>query len=328
MKRRIVLPLFLSALIAAAAAPAAATETVRIGLLQFGTVNWEIDTIIHNRLDQAEGIRLEPVMLAGNDATRIALLAGDVDIIVSDWLFVSRQRAEGNPLTFVPYSTSLGALMAPAEGPVRTLAELRGRKIGVAGSALDKSWLMIRGLVEAREGFDPATAAEPVFGAPPLIAEKLRQGELDAALNFWHYNARLEAEGYRTLVGAQEAARALGAQGDISAIGYVFADDWAAAHPAAARGFVRASRAAKALLVESDAEWERLKPLVKAENDAVFATLRQRYREGVPDRPLAEEERDTAKVYEFLARIGGEKLVGPASVMADGTFWTALKHGF
>ena len=42
-------------------------------------------------------------MLASNDATRIAINAGAVDVIVSDWLYVSRQRAEGVPLTFVPY---------------------------------------------------------------------------------------------------------------------------------------------------------------------------------------------------------------------------------
>ena len=34
-----------------------------------------------------------------------------------------------------------------------------------------------------------------------------------------------------------------------------------------------------------------------------------------------------AKVYEKLAEIGGEKLVGPAKTMAPGTFWSALKQG-
>ena len=43
-------------------------ETVRIGVLKFGTVNWELDVIRHHGL--AEGIRLDVVELAGKPATR------------------------------------------------------------------------------------------------------------------------------------------------------------------------------------------------------------------------------------------------------------------
>lgn len=67
--------------------------------------------------------------------------------------------------------------------------------------------------------------------------------------------------------------------------------------------------------------------MIRAENEAVFETLKARYREGIPTRPIADEERDTAVVYEYLARIGGERLVGPATSMEPGTFWAALKNG-
>ena len=96
-------------------------------MLKFGTVNWEIDTIIHNKLDEANGFKLEMVVLASNDATRIAIKAGEVDVIVSDWLFVSRQRAEGVPLTFVPYSTSVGAIMVPPDSTVQDARRPEGR---------------------------------------------------------------------------------------------------------------------------------------------------------------------------------------------------------
>jgi NitT/TauT family transport system substrate-binding protein len=219
--------LLLGLSVTVAASVALAGESVRVGVLKFGTVNWEIDTVRHYGLDRKNGIELDVVPLAGNEATRIALLSGAVDIIVSDWLFVSRQRAEGIPLAFVPYSTSIGAIMVPPGSDIKTLADLKGKTIGVAGGPLDKSWLMLRGLAEGKAGFDLAGQTTQAYGAPPLLAEKLRQGELDAALNFWHYNARLEAEGYRMLVSAQEAAATLGAKGDISAIGYVFNDAWA-----------------------------------------------------------------------------------------------------
>jgi NitT/TauT family transport system substrate-binding protein len=313
--------------LAFAAGIAGAAEKVRVGLLKFGTVNWEVDTIIHEGFDKANGIEIEVVKLAGNDATRIALQSGDVDIIVSDWLYVARQRADGDMLTFVPYSTSVGAIMVPCDAGLKTLPDLKGKKIGVAGGPIDKSWLMIRGLAEGKYGFDLKGETEQAFGAPPLLAEKTKQGELDANLNFWHYNARLEAAGYCSLVSAQEAARSLGAEGDISAIGYVFSEDWATKNKDAALGFVKASRDAKKLLGSSDEAWNRIRPMMKADDEKVFDTLKARYREGIPARPIADEESDTGKVYDYLARVGGEKLVGKAKTMPAGTFWSELKNG-
>ncbi len=201
-KMRAIAAVVLGLGVAIAASLAMAGEPVRVGVLKFGTVNWEIDTIRHYGLDKKNSIELDVVPLAGNEATRIALMSGAVDIIVSDWLFVSRQRAEGTPLTFVPYSTSVGAIMVPPGSDIATLADLKGKTIGVAGGPLDKSWLMLRGLAEGKAGFDLAGQTTQAFAAPPLLVEKLRQGELDAAINYWHYNARLEADGYRMLVSA------------------------------------------------------------------------------------------------------------------------------
>ncbi|TIL70140.1 MAG: ABC transporter substrate-binding protein, partial [Mesorhizobium sp.] len=88
--------------------PSFATNRVRIGVLKFGTVSWALDTLKHHRFDGANGIDLEVVDFAGEDATNVALLAGAIDMIVSDWLWVSRQRSEGVDLTLVPYSTDVG----------------------------------------------------------------------------------------------------------------------------------------------------------------------------------------------------------------------------
>jgi NitT/TauT family transport system substrate-binding protein len=323
--RRVLGVFAVAATVNLAAMAANAADTVRVGVLKFGTVNWEIDTIVHNKLDEANGFKLEQVVLASNDATRIAINAGEVDVIVSDWLFVSRQRAEGSPLTFAPYSTSVGAIMVPADSPIKTLADLKGAKIGVAGGPLDKNWLMFQGMAKDKFGIDLATNTEPAFGAPPLLMEKLMQGELAATSNYWNYNAKLEVQGYRQIVSGAEAAAALGATGDISAIGYVFNEDWANKHKEAMLGFVKASRQAKDLLAKSDEEWDRLRPLMQIDDDAVFKNTVKRYREGIPNRPIAEEEADTAKIYDQLAKLGGEKLVGTATTMSPGTFWSGLK---
>jgi NitT/TauT family transport system substrate-binding protein len=301
--------------------------TVRLGLLQFGTVNWEAQTILSNGLDRKHGFTLEVVPFASGDATDVALQAGAIDVSTSDWLWASRQRGDGSPMTYVPFSSSIGAVMVPCDAGYDSLDDLKGKTIGVAGGPLDKSWLMLIGYAQGELGFDLAGETSQVFGAPPLLAEKAKSKELDAVLNYWHINARLETEGFCQLVSAQDAARALGASGDISAVGYIFSDTWADANPELAKGFVAASREAKEILATSDAAWEKIRDLTKAENDAVFAKLKERWRQGVPTRPIADEERDTAAVYAFLAKAGGEKLVGKATEMAPGTFWPGLKSG-
>ena len=304
----------------AGAAVAEELPTVRVGVLKFGTVNWELKAMAHHGLDEANGFALEIVPFAGGDATDIALLGGEVDVIVSDWLWVSRQRAAGHALTFSPYSSSVGALMVAGDSDIETLTDLSGKTIGVAGGPLDKSWLLLQGMAGREHDIDLAADNEIVFGAPPLLAEKARDGELDAVLNYWHYNARLEADGFRRLASAEEAANALGASGPVSSIGYVF--DEAFAETGLAAAFVKASRETKAMLRDSDEEWQRL-----ADSGAIkdgpeaLVVLRDRFREGIPVRPLDEEIGDAGLIYGLLAELGGEKLVGDAPTMAEGTYW-------
>ena len=59
------------------------------------------------------------------------------------------------------------------------------------------------------------------------------------------------------------------------------ARNWADEHPDLVQAFARASHAAKAIMDESDEEWERLRPLTRAEDDATLDALKRRYREGI-----------------------------------------------
>ncbi len=300
---------------------AAAAGTVKIGVLKFGTVNWTLDVVKTHGLDRAEGVTLEVLPLASKNATSVALQAREVDMIVTDWIWVARQRAEGAGYSFVPYSTALGALMVPADSPIRGLADLAGKRLGIAGGPIDKSWLLLRALASQREEADLDETVEKVFAAPPLLNEQILVGRLDAVLTYWHYAARLEAAGYRRLVGVQEIARDLGAESELPLVGYVFDQDWAAAHRKDLEGFLRAVGRAKSLLADSDEEWQRLRPLMKAKDEATFLTLRDRYREGIPKAWGASQQADAGRIFDLLAKLGGKKLVGRADSLQDGTFW-------
>ena len=300
---------------------AGASETLRLAVLKYGTVNWELDTIRHNGLDKANGFTLETLGVAGNPAAMIAFQGGEADMMVSDWIWVARQRAAGKDYVFIPYSKSVGALMVSADSPVQTLSDLKGAKIGIAGGPLDKSWLILQAYAKQAEGFDLKTGTKQVFGAPPLVFKKALQGELQGAINFWHYLAKMKARGFRELVSVADAARALGLDPDIPLLGYVVKGEFIAAYPDLVAGFVAASRAAKDRLATDDAQWDRLRPLMKTDSDAAFDALKAGFRAGIP--PTTPINRDAAADFlALMAELGGEKLVGRARSLPNGIFYT------
>jgi NitT/TauT family transport system substrate-binding protein len=300
--------------------------SIKVGVLKFGTVNWELDVIKANGFDKAEGLDLEIVDLASTGAITVALQAGAVDVIVTDWLWVTRQRAAGARFTFVPFSASVGALMLPPDSAVASLADLKGKKIGISGGPVDKNWLVIRALAQLRHGIELDTAAEKVFGAPPLLNEEILSGRLDAVINSWNFIAELEAKGYKKLIGVEDAQKELGIRTQVPLLGYVFDEDWAAAHKDSLLALVRASRKAKDLLARSDAEWERLRPLMKAPDDATFTALRDGFRKGIPTHWGEAERADAVRLFAVMAKLGGEPLIGKSAELQPGTFWSAVTY--
>lgn len=303
--------------------PAMATDrpTVTVAVLKFGTVNWALDVIRERHLDRDAGFELKMVELASGGAAQIALQSGSVDVIASDWLWVARQRAAGADLSFVPRSAAVGALMVPADSPIRGIADLKGKRIGIAGSPIDKSWLLLRALARDRFAIDLATEATPVYAAPPLLNQKIATGELDAVLNYWPYAARLEARGMRPVIGVEAMMAQLGLSTTVPAVGYVFHQGWAEAHGEALKGFIAASEKADALLASDDAEWERLRPLMRAEDDATWRSLRDHYRAGIPTHWTARDRAAAADLFALMAKLGGRDLVGDATAIPAGTFW-------
>ena len=321
--------LFARTLLAAivfAAAPVAAccgAETIRVAVQKTGTFAWELAVIRAHELDKKANLSIQAIDLASPEAGKIALRGGSADIVLSDWLWVSRERALGTKLTFYPYSSALGAIMVPAASPIRTLADLKGRKLAVAGGPIDKNWLLLRAALK-QDGIDLKSEATIVYGAPPLLAAKTLSGEMDATINYWNFCAALEAKGFRRVAGIEDLLPRLGAKGRIAMIGYVFDEAWGSANRDAVERFIATTRMAKEILSTSDAEWEKIAPLTGASDAATLRAYRDRYREGIPNRPIVDEEADARALYRVLAAIGGRELVGPAQELDFGTFYHAI----
>jgi NitT/TauT family transport system substrate-binding protein len=307
--------------------PARGVErAVKVGVLPFGTVGWETETIRRNAFDAASGFRLDEIKLASSEAARIAFSSGAVDTIVTDLLWAARLRAEGRKVRFLPFSATGGGLMVAPQSPIREMRDLPGRSIGVAGGPLDKSWLLLRAFALEQAGFDPSQKSSPVFGAPPLLSHKLEAGELDAALLFWQFCARLKAKGFREVVRPGDIAKSFGASGEIALLGYVFDED-RGTDRAILADFAAASRRAKDLLSSSDPAWDSVRPRMQAEDDATFQVLKRDFIDGIPKRDASAERADAERLFAILTRVGGEKLIGPAQTFPEGLYVDAGRDG-
>ena len=301
---------------------AIAADRIRLAVQRTGTLSWELEIIRTHGLDKKADLDIQAIELATPEAGKVAIKGGSADMFLSDWLYVSRERALGDAMQFYPSTSTLGGVMVPANSPIKEVADLKGKKLAVAGGPIDKSWLLLQGLAK-RGNVDLRRQATIVFGAPPLLTQKALQGENDATLTFWNFCAELESKGFKEVISTGEVMRKLGAKAPVAILGYAFDGVWATKNKSAVDRFIDAARQAKTILASSEAEWQRLAPRIGANDPKVLALYRQRYRDGIVARSVAEEEADARALYVVLAEIGGSELVGPGRELDRGTFYRA-----
>ena len=314
------LRIFVTLCVVLAVTPTLANETLRIGVQTTGTFAWQLDVIRRHGLAAAAGLDLKISEYASPDAGKLALNGGSVDLAVVDWLWVARARALGAKLLFYPYSSAVGSVMVKSNSPVRSMDDLKGKVLAVAGGPLDKSWLIIQAAA-LRQGIDLKRETTLEYGAPPLIFQKLQQGEAAASLNFWNFCARLEAEGYRRILDVRKAQATLGLNEPVALVGYAFSEEFAARHKSTIDRFIAVAQEANAIMLRSDEEWDALRPLMNAGDEWTFKAYRDRTREGMPRRPIAAEEADARALFRTLAGIGGPDLVGPLQELDPGLYY-------
>jgi NitT/TauT family transport system substrate-binding protein len=300
-----------------------AADTIRLAVQKTGTFAWELAVIRAHGLDKQAGLSVEVRELATPEAGKIALRSGDADVVISDLLWVSRERALGANLVFYPYSSALGGVMVPDASAIKSLADLKGHKLAVAGGPIDKNWLILQAVLK-RQKIDPKQDLTMIYGAAPLLAATMLNGEADATVTYWNFAAVLEGKGFRRLTSVQDLVRSLGAKGPVAMLGYVFDESWGRKNRDLLARFIDVTRKAKEILSTSDSEWERIASLTGAPDAATLRSYRDRYREGIPRRSVEDEEADARMLYRVLADIGGRDIVGPADQLDPGTFYHQL----
>ena len=289
---------------------------VRLGALEYGTVNWELDTIKNNKLDEKHGFILEVVPMGGGSASDIAFLGGEIDVMVSDVIWAAAQRAEGRDVKFIPYSTAVGGIMVKSDSGISALKDLADKRIGIAGGPLDKSWLILQAYAKQEGNIDLKADTKQEYGAPPIMFKAAMSGDIDAVINFWHFQAKAKAAGLNEIISVQDAAESLGLDPSVPLLGYIIKGDMAAE---LSQGLFAASRDAKAMLGSDDAAFEAIRKRMNAKNDAQFEALKAGFRAGIPESAAIDEEA-VDKTLQLMGRLGGPDLVGKATTLPKDLF--------
>ncbi len=295
--------------------------TIRLGVLAFGTVNWELSALKNLKLLDNADFQLKIIPVANPQAGKIALQAGAVDIIVSDWIWVSRVRSTGSDFSFYPYSGTSGALIVPSNSSIKRLKDLQGKKLGIAGGELDKNWLLLQALAQQQDQLDLNESVEKVYGAPPLLNQQIIRNRVDAIINYWHFAAKLEAQGYRQIINGKEILKKLGIEQEVPTLGYVFNRKWAQQHNNQLNKFLKATQTAKNQLCQSDVAWSQITPLTRVKDLATQTKLRQRYCDGRIKHWGIKEQLAAQKIYTLLRKLSNQKLTGNSDKLQTGTFW-------
>lgn len=293
-----------------------ALPVLSLSVLQFGTPHWELEHLKRRQLDRANGFELKVRLVADLPASRLAVTSGSVDGAVGDLLWTQARHAAGTSHLYLPFSSQIGEILVPQGSDIRQLSDLVGKRIGVAGGPDGLGWRLLQEAA-SRQGIDLARSAEIQFAAPPLLGQALRRGQVDALLTYWHFAARMKGEGgVDQAFAMQELLTDLGLQPDQAVLGYVFPQAWAEANPRLLDAFARALQQTKQELAQTPAHWDAIRPLLRADDDAVFEELRRAFLEGTPA-PL--DEARIAELQRLLVLTGAD----PARLMPAELFYRA-----
>jgi NitT/TauT family transport system substrate-binding protein len=302
------------------------TRNITVAVQATGTVKWELAAMQALGIHKKYNLVLDIRDVADSKAGQIALQAKEADIILSDFVWVALQRHQGNMVSFVSHSLTVGGLMVDPSAGIATIADLKGKTLAVSGSPVDKSFVILAAEYNKLTGGNLTDDADVKFGAPPLVNELLTTGQAQAALNLWNWNARAKLAGKTELVAVADMLKDLGVSDTPPLLGWAFFEDNAKTKKADFKAFFDASFETKKALLADDAVWEQIRDAMNVgDDDALFAQLRDDYRKGIVTKYAATAMKPAAESFALMAQFGGKDVVGDISEIPDGTFFKGYR---
>lgn len=283
--------------------------TIRLLVNAAGTQSFLPFVIRRFGLEKKYGFTLETVPSTTQQTTITGLQMHAGDLGHFGWNDLARVKAAGvNIVGVVPFLDWANMVVVPADSSLRTLGDLRGKKVGVYGrTSLD--WVVMRALAQKEYHLDLETDAIVQEGAISLLRGLMDQGQLDASLMFHDLAASMVVSGkYRVMARIKTYVDQLGLP-DMPFTMYAVDMDYAAAHENNLRAFLAAYRETIDILKTDDTVWAEHGKDLNMTDPAVIAKLREFSRPMLLKEFAPDAEANIRKAWDILvATAGAEKL--------------------
>jgi NitT/TauT family transport system substrate-binding protein len=199
-------------------------------------------TMIKQGFDKKHGISVEYVTYPTLDGLFTAIRGKAVDIGFGGWTAFAQFRSKGAPITMIfPVGRGISLdVVVPANSPIKSLADLNGKKIGSYAGAAGTATVLLRVLTSKYFGYDPGKTNHLQYAGAALLPELLAKGDLDAVLLFDPIAVRAIASGRFKTIGNLASLYKEKVGEDFLWIGYATNDDVMAKHPEALKAFNKA----------------------------------------------------------------------------------------
>ena len=213
----------------------------------------------------------------------------------------------------------VNAVFVPLDSPVRSVADLRGKKMGSFGGP-GSTTLAFFGVIASKwYGLDIFRDFEQITAPGPALDNLLAQGEIDAALMGTIESIRFAAQKkYRVLTDLSEEYQAR--QGRAPAHVMVStSEQFAREHPDIIRDFLRAYEDALQFSKENADVWARYGKTIGMTSDAEISLLREKMSANLIENWDAEQIATQQQYLEFVQSVLGERVFGaiPEGLLRD-----------
>nr|WP_283102312.1 ABC transporter substrate-binding protein [Haloplanus sp. XH21] len=290
-----------------------------------GSPRYLLYAIKRSGYDHAHGFHLDVALVSdelesGMETIRHRLADGDTDLVDTDYISVARERAAGADIVAVhPYGRTVGGLVAPEDSAIDGLADLSGHRIGVV-RRLDKNWILTRAACREFHDFDPDETATLVEAESRAgLTQLLRDGDVDAALQFWPIVPEIVDTGpYEEVLPVSDLVQRLsGTANKLPIATFLTGETYLEENAATVRAFTRAARDAADRLTEDDDIWTTIgERLMTTDDPAVVRAVRDGWREMVVRDWDEESVEGMHRLFAHLTAVAGSEALGVEEIPA------------
>lgn len=261
-------------------------------------------------LDKKYGFVLETVPTTTTQTSRTAIQGGAADAGLFGWTDIARMRGAGIDVVGVaPFLTWANTLVVAADSPIKTLGDLKGKKIGTfTKTGLD--WIVMRSAALTAFKVDLDKDAQVSEGAVTLLRGLIEQGQLDATQMYNDLTPAMLASGrFRLIDKTRGFIEQLGLP-DTPFLIYTVDNKYAAKKPDNVKAFLAAYREAMHILDTDDAVWMERASELKMMEEPVIKTLISETRPVLMSKFSPSTEADIRKTFTMLLDLAGAETLG------------------